>query len=163
MDPETLVVGLVALNGGQLVSKIRLQKTIYLLDACGLGSGLEFEYAKFGPYSMDLARAADDAVDSQVLGETTRQGYHAVPYSVFSTDGPVPEALGDLSAEVVQGKLELLERYSSLELEIAATVVFLRENGFDEDAIEMAKQLKPLKATDARLERAQELIGNLGL
>jgi hypothetical protein len=75
----------------------------------------------------------------------------------------VPEALGDLSAEVVQGKLELLERYSSLELEIAATVVFLRENGFDEDAIEMAKQLKPLKATDARLERAQELIGNLGL
>ena len=67
MDPVTLVVGLVALNGGQLVSKIRLQKTVYLLDACGLGSGLEFDYANFGPYSADLAQAADEALDSKCL------------------------------------------------------------------------------------------------
>lgn len=162
MDPVNLVVGLVALNGGRLVSKIRLQKTVYLLDMCGLGSGLEFDYGNFGPYSADLAQAADEAVDSEVLRENRQQGYHAVPYSTFSTDRPAPDALGKLSAEEVRKKLGLLENYSSLELEIAATIVFLRENDYGDKAIEMTKQLKPLKATDARLKKAQDLIGNLG-
>ncbi len=163
MNPVNLVVGLVALNDGQLVSKIRLQKTMYLLDACGLGSGLEFDYANFGPYSIDLARAADDALDSKELRECRKQGYHAVPYSIFSTDKPAPNALGNLSAKEVQEKLELLGNYSSLVLEIASTIIFHRETGSGDEAIELTKQLKPLKATDARLKKVQELIRDLRL
>ena len=163
MDPVKLVVGLVSLNGGQLVSKIRLQKTNYLLDACGLGSEFDFDYAKFGPYSVDLARAADEAVDAEVLKEDLKQGYHAIPYSIYSTDEPAPEVLGELSADEVRKKLVLLGDYSSLELEIAATIVFLRENDYGDRAIEMTKQLKPLRATEARLKKAQDLIERLGL
>jgi hypothetical protein len=86
-----------------------------------------------------------------------------VPYSIFSTDSPEPDALGDLSVKDVRERLTVLEDYSSLELEIAATVVFLRQIGFGDKAIEMTKQLKPLKATDKRIERAFGLIADLGL
>jgi len=34
---------------GELVGKVRLQKTVYLLDQIGMGSGFTYEYHHYGP------------------------------------------------------------------------------------------------------------------
>ena len=41
MNVEKIVVGLIALNGGTLVGRTRLQKQAYLLDKCGASFGLD--------------------------------------------------------------------------------------------------------------------------
>ena len=42
-DQRRYVAELVALNGGEIVGKIRLQKIAYLLEAAGLGIDLDYE------------------------------------------------------------------------------------------------------------------------
>lgn len=162
-DIVDLVVGLVALNGGELVSKIRLQKTFYLLEECGLGSGLDFDYRHYGPFSGDLARAADDDVDPRRLKSTPRPGFHAVPYTVYRTDEKAPDQLGNLPAGRVQELLKTMGRYSAVVLELAATVVLLRHYGLADDPIEKVRTLKPLKATPERITRANQLLAELGI
>jgi len=61
IEPEDKVAAVVDAAGGTLVSRVRLQKTVYLLDQLGLGSGFEFEYHHYGPYSRDLDIATGDA------------------------------------------------------------------------------------------------------
>src|SRR5262245_58288729 len=119
-----LVVGIVALNGGEIVGKTRLQKTVYLLDVCGLGSGMEFDYYNFGPYESDVAFATDLAVLTGRLTAETRPGFHSVPYSVFRTSEPVPSKIGLLPAVAARSKLDVLKSYSALDLEIAAALIY---------------------------------------
>ncbi|HQU09580.1 MAG TPA: hypothetical protein PLV25_06435, partial [Opitutales bacterium] len=61
MDREDIVVAVVAAAGGTLTSRVRLQKTIYLLDQLNLKSGFSFEYYHYGPFSRDLDNATADA------------------------------------------------------------------------------------------------------
>ncbi len=163
-EASDLVVGMVALNGGQLVSKIRLQKTVYLLEQCGLGGNFEFEYRNYGPFSIDVARAADDAVAGSRLTESSRPGHHAEPYTIYETEEHPPEKLGMVSSGDLRKKLKVMEHYSSLELEVASTIVFLQRQGHDEpSSIAGTKELKPLKATNERIARAHELLSELEL
>lgn len=162
-DISDLVVGVVALNGGQLVTKIRLQKTFYLLEQCGLGSGLDFDYHHYGPFSQELAQAADDAVDLGRLKPHERLGNHKIPYVVYRTQRKSPAKVAALSADVVAEKLKVLGSYSSLEMEVASTVLYVRDAGGGANAIEQTKALKPLKATETRIRRALALIRDLGM
>ena len=52
---------------------------------------------------------------------------------------------------------------SDIVLELAATVVYLKEEGYDERTIEELKIRKPLKATDQLIEKATDLLGDLEL
>ena len=62
MNIEKLVTDVVSLNkDGKLVGKTRLQKTFFLLDQLGMNSGAEFSYHYYGPYSADVASAAEMA------------------------------------------------------------------------------------------------------
>ena len=162
-DLSDIVVGVVALNDGQLVGKTRLQKTIFLLEACGLECGIDFDYHNFGPFSSDVAIAVDDARDMGLLRVDERYGYHAVPYAIFETEENAPQGLGNLSAATVRRILQDLSQYSALELEVAATVHYLRETEYGDDAIEEVKVRKPVKASRERLERSLQLLGGLGL
>lgn len=162
-EPWDIVVGVVALNGGELTGKTRLQKTLYLLDACGLESGFSYEYHHFGPFSASLAEAADDAWTLGNLHQETCQGKYEVPYTVFSTDLPPPGEVGSLPAAAVSGVLKTLRGYTATDLEIAATLHFLRENGYrgkEEDEVVIRK---PLKATPERIEKARGLLTGLHL
>lgn len=162
-DYIDLVTSVVALNGGRMVGKTRLQKTIFLLEAAGLGAEIDFDYHHYGPYSADIASAVDDAVDVGRLRPEVRFGYHEVPYTIYSTDAVPSNRIGALSAAEVQRLLAALDSYSALELEVAATIVYLRDNGYGERAVEETKLRKPAKATDARVRRALRLIDELGL
>ena len=162
-DPIDVVVGLVALNGGQLVSKTRLQKTFYLLEQFGLGTGFEFDYYHFGPFSAELAGATDDAADMGRLTTEVRPGFHEEPYTVYQSENGPPDRLSRLAAAEVREKLDVLGRYSALELEVAATILYLRENGYGDNARAETMARKPLKATEERVERASQLIQDLGV
>jgi len=159
-----LVVGLVALNGGQVVGKTRLQKLAYLLEVCGMSSGLEFEYHNYGPFSSELAREADFAVGAGMLTVESQTGFHEVPYTVFTTKHPAPARLGQLAAENARQKLSIMQKYSALDLEIAATLDWFRDSSSDRGEInDRVVGLKPVKATPVRLERGWQLLSELGL
>ena len=51
MNYPVAVTALVNLNGGRIVGKTRLQKTVYLLKECGIDLGFDFDYHHYGPYS----------------------------------------------------------------------------------------------------------------
>jgi uncharacterized protein YwgA len=57
IEPEDKVAAVVDAAGGTLVSRVRLQKTVYLLDQLGFSSEFEYEYHHYGPYSRDLDNA----------------------------------------------------------------------------------------------------------
>ena len=65
-------------------NRLKLQKTIYLLEAYGMQLGYGFSWYKYGPYSQDLVRDAytvlrsekkkyDKATSSWCFSETTRK------------------------------------------------------------------------------------------
>ena len=156
-----LVTGVIALNGGQIAGKTRLQKTFYLLEACGLESGFDYEYHHYGPYSFELTQATDDAVVAGLIEVEERFGHHQVPYTIFSSKEKRPSEIGSLDGDVVVKLLSIMDIYSALELELAATIHYLREIGYGDEAIEEIKIRKPMKADETRLKRAQSALNEL--
>jgi hypothetical protein len=80
-----------------------------------------------------------------------------------SHEAPLPDRLGALSAAEVRENLELMARYSAAELEVAASSVFLRKDGYPDDPVAETRRRNPATATVARIEKAQRLIAELGL
>ena len=102
MSPDDVVTGLVALNGGRLPGRTRLQKTAFLLERCGMSSGLSFSYYRYGPYSAELARGWDAAELKGRVSMTEHRGRQEMPYTEFTTDLPAPDRLGNLDAATVR-------------------------------------------------------------
>ena len=163
-DLSEEVANIVHLNGGDIVGRTRLQKSLFLLDAQGIGLNLDYDYHNFGPFSWDAAEATDDAVALEYLGEEKRFGYHQVPYSIFrvkSTGGG--KRHDDVLSEQRLQALQVMKEYSALELEVAATAVYLRDNGYAESYVEELAVRKPQKATPQRVKKALMLIEALGI
>ncbi len=163
MNGSELITSLVALNGGTIVGKTRLQKTVYLLGRCGVATDMEFEYYNYGPFSADLAAVSDFAEAEGLLKITERPGFYEVPYSVFETDISYPREIGGVSAEQVKKWLDILSRYTAIELELASTIDFLRCEGVEGDVDKTVSELKPLKSKKERLVRAHALLRELGI
>jgi hypothetical protein len=160
-----IVANVVALNGGRLVGRTRFQKTMYLLGQLGVRVPFEFEYHHYGPYSAELADALDAAVGTKWLTEGIGIGYHDSAYSIFSSRRAKPDSLGGAQGLQVEKWLRTLEEFTGTDLELAATLVYLR----DESGVPTAnldnelKLLKPVKASDSRLKRAWHLLSQLEL
>ena len=166
MNSEDIVVSLISMHGGELVGRTRLQKQAYLLHRCGGNFGLSFVYHHYGPYSFDLVDGLTDACAEGRVKINERIGSYGVPYAIFKlADDETLEHLGDLSSSEVRNLVEKMQGVSDIVLELAATIVFLREEaGYPGDrAIEETKARKPLKATEHRIEQARALLDDLGL
>ncbi|UYN94556.1 MAG: hypothetical protein KIT25_21390 [Enhydrobacter sp.] len=165
MNTEKLVTEIVTLNADKkLVGKTRLQKTFYLLDQLGMNSDAEFDYHHYGPYSEDVASAAEMAtLLYDFEADERRSGARDVTYVVYSSKEKQPKALGNLSQDRAKAALTSMASVSDVVLELAATMVFLRNNGYEKDFVDEVRERKPLKATEDRLRRAQDLIKELGL
>ena len=166
MNAEDIVVDLIALNGGVLVGRTRLQKGAYLLHRCGASFDLPFVYHHYGPYSFGLAAGCLDARAEEWIEIEERPGRYGIPYAIFRIrEGARPSRnLGALSADKARSLLEKMGRVSDIELELAATIVFLREEGgYRDGAVEETKARKPLKAAGKRLDNALALLDALGL
>jgi len=149
------VARIVHLNGGQLVGKTRLQKSAYFLEAKGLGFGIDFSYYRYGPYSEDLANFADDAKNSGLIDIEWKTSSDGAKYAVFRS--LLTGFIEDQSDTKRRRVLEILEHYSAVEVELAATAHFLSKNGYATAPWEETKRRKSSKADTERLNRARQL------
>lgn len=161
---DDLVVGTIALAGGELVGRIRVQKVVYLLDQLGLASGAPFEYHHYGPYSEAVSDAIADAKFWGELEEVVNfRVVDGAPYSTFKTSADAPEEIGELDAENARYYLERFAGCSSTVLELAATVHWL---AFVENVPDWRAEIEVRKAGktgNGRLQQALSLLTDIGL
>lgn len=166
MSVDDIVVNLIALHGGRLVGRTRLQRQAYLLHRRGAGFDLPFVYHHYGPYSFDLVDGLTGACADGRIDVEEKFGRHGVPYAIFTLGGDTapPEGIGQLAAADARELLETMKNVSDVVLELAAAIVFLREEGgYADQAEEETRVRKPLKATDACMTKARALLDTLGL
>lgn len=169
MNVEDIVVNLIALHDGRkLVGRTRLQKEAYLLHRSGANFDLPFPftYRHYGPYSYALADGLLDARASNRIDIEERLGSYSVRYAIFRSKGDQDGHgdLGNLSARRARSLVREMQEVSDLVLELAATIVFLRdEGGYGAEAEAETAARKPLKATAERMGKALDLLGKLGL
>ena len=150
------VAAIIADAGGRVVGRTRLQKIAYLLTVTGMESGLAFTYKHYGPYSEDLATAARVG---NLLGDLEESEYAATwggSYSIFTARSEAFATGNDSRHRFAKVAAES----DAVELELAATAVFLSNEGYQDPWQETARR-KPEKADSERLARAKDLLRSL--
>ncbi len=164
-EGDRLVAGVVAAAGGQVVGRVRLQKMFYLLDRIGLGSGFDYEYHYYGPYSSEVAEAVEDATAFGRLEERVgRRSYDGVSYSIFENPRlPAQPCLGSLDYDHAAKALRLMQAEPATVLELAATIDWLRTQEQVSDwRLELVRR-KGAKAEASRVARAERLLHDLNM
>lgn len=142
--------------GGHIVGRTRFQKIAFILEAAGVGAGFPFRYKHYGPYSEQLAAAAQTARIFGMLNEqetpATWGGLYSTYFSLLPQDYQTPEPRRRLAQELVN--------VDAVELELAATALFLASERFQDPWAETARR-KPEKADSGRLQRARQLYDRL--
>lgn len=144
---------LVTASGGEIETRIRVQKEAYLvgLKFPGFFDVREFEYHHYGPYSRSLSDALQFAVSSDLIEEKDESPSDGsfTKYSYFITD------FGRRTIDSVASMDSSLEEFVGFlkskdwrTLELAATICFLEINeSLDRSAaVQKALSLKPLTA-----------------
>jgi hypothetical protein len=142
--------------GGNIVGRTKLQKIAYFLEVAGVGAGFPFLYKHYGPYSEQLADATQHAAALRIIIENEYIANWGGHYSTFCTemhpDGGTHPARIRLAREMVGA--------DAVELELAATAVFLAQDGVSDPWKETARR-KPEKAENGRLDGAKQLYQRL--
>jgi uncharacterized protein YwgA len=142
--------------GGRIVGRTKLQKITYILQEAGLVDGFDFEYYHYGPYSEQLASTAKNAVLLGVISEREQAAAWGGSYSTY-------EAMPALGVALNEGRVPIAQaaaKANSVELELAATALYLFKEGYTDPWAETARR-KPEKADDDRLARAKDLYQSL--
>lgn len=138
--------------GGHIVGRTKLQKIGFFLEAAGVGSGFPFRYKHYGPYSEQLAAAAQHAAALRLIIEDETVATWGGQYSIFHTQMPPDPSTHPARARLAQEMVSA----DAVELELAATAAFLAYESFPDPWAETARR-KPEKAEGGRLERAKQL------
>ena len=164
MDQFDYVGALVQLNGGEIIGKTRLQKTVFLLESKKLGYGFDFDYHNFGPFSSELAFAVDGAESLGYIETEERYGvHHSIPCVIFKSTGNSPEFREDGQLKEQKKALDEIRQYSALQLELAATAIYLKKYEYLAQYWTEVEKRKPLKAVSANIEAAKKLVDQLQL
>lgn len=142
--------------GGEIVGRTRLQKIAYLLGVAGLEDSFSFRYKHYGPFSEELANAAKYGRLLGQLQELERPTGWGGTYSIYRVND---QTTADVPPERVQLAKAAAEA-DAVELELAATAVFLASEGHENPWQETARR-KPEKADADRLRRAKDLLETL--
>lgn len=142
--------------GGEIVGRTRLQKIAFLLEAAGVGSGFTFQYKHYGPYSEDLATAVSTANALTLITEIQQRAAWGGMYSIYSCTQAL-EQTTEVSRRTIA---EEGARADAIELELAATALFLASQGERDPWGETARR-KPDKAALHRIANARELYNRL--
>lgn len=157
MTTPKAVGELIALAGGKIIGRTKLQKSACVLELTGLGYGFQFKYKHFGPYSEELKIACDDAQALGYLYEKTETANWGGWYSVF--EAPPTQPSGERQAQRT-ALLAITAIADSVDLELAVTAAFLAVNGVS-DAWREVESRKPTKASPDHLLAAKELYRRL--
>lgn len=164
MDAEALILAVLdAVPNHEIQGRKRLQKMSYFAVQTGTEANVRFFLHDFGPFSADVANAADllaflgDLEEQDVaLGPTKR---YSKRYRLADPQS-VPARLPRESAEA----LRALNEFSTIELEIASTIFYFMSQRMNEpQAVEATKKLKPSKSQPKIISRAKDALAKVGL
>lgn len=144
--------GIVRDAGGRIVGRTRFQKLAYFLAASGLEDIFNFSYKHYGPFSDSLSSASREADLLGLLTETEYSTSWGGTYSVFQVDDLMPEDVSQARRQIG----DLAVQADAVELELAATALFLAKEGF-QDPWQETRRRKPEKSDEARLASARLL------
>ena len=164
MNAGNFVAALVKAAGGELVGRVRLQKIAYLLQKLGVeeADGLDWDYHHFGPYSREVESDIIFANLFDVVREERKpRAFDGALYSIFKLGDKPGEAIepSDRMKELVQH----LKDENSVVLELAATAHWLFDVEKVKDWEKEIRLRKTWKVEDGRLDKALELLAQLGL
>jgi uncharacterized protein len=162
MTQASDVAHLILLNGGRLVGKTRLQKSAYFLEAKGVGFGFDFSYHHFGPYSEELSNSADDAIALKLIDIDWKTSQAGARYAIFRV-GEAPSDGNGAQDDKRKKILDVLSKYSAVELELAATADFFERTALAADAWAETKRRKSGKLSGERLHRSKQLLEEIKL
>lgn len=167
MEREDKVVAVLAAAGGSVIGRVRLQKSVYLLERLGLNSGFRFAYHHYGPFSRDLDNAMADAkAFGLVKEEFRRRESDGAIYSAFTLQPEAsvdPRAYGTLGQERTAALVNRFAETNVTVLELAATVHWLAEAEHVPDWPAEIRKRKGVKVKEGRLEQAVDLLTELHL
>lgn len=159
------ILKIAAASGGEIDTRIRLQKEAYLLAVCRLGrfDASDFEYHHYGPYSRAVSDALRFAVSAGYLDETAEyidDNQSSIKYSYNITP------LGrDLLGQVnyfepeIEDLIGYLSRQPWRSLELAATVRFLEDReGIEDREVALAEAIRLKPATKGFQTQARAVL-----
>jgi len=166
-EDEKLVRDVLAAADGRIIGRIRIQKIFYLLEQLGLSSRFRFSYHYFGPYSGELALAIERAkiLDKSVKEDLVPFDGEGGFYSVYelAAEQQIPEQVGEIPSERARELISRMKRETSVVIELAATIHWLRKKEKIADWCHELKLRKPTKAQDPQIQRARALLEEIGL
>lgn len=159
MKPDSFILSaLQTLPDHTITGKKRLQKLAMLLQVAGLEVDADFSLHHYGPYSFELAEAADELYWTGVISEQSEQrGVFGTFQTVYRLDD-CDEAPKELP-NPFKNKLLQLNEFSTIALEMASTIALFENEGLSRNAAtEKASTLKKAKATPAIMEKAGKIL-----
>ena len=153
INTATKIVEIVRDGGGSVVGRTRLQKIAYLLTVTGNESGLTFSYKHYGPFSEEVASAARNAHLLGKMQEVEQVANWGGSYSIYSVSEPT-KATVSASRRLLA---TMAASADAIELELAATAVFLAKEGHQDPWAETARR-KPEKSDNGKIEKAKQLL-----
>jgi len=148
-------VRIVSAADNELVGRVRLQRTAFLLDLAGLGSGYRFRYKHYGPFSEELDSAVDLAPLFYDFREDLVQSDWGGTHSVFTSGARYKGNDDDAYKKLVS----IAKRADPIALELAAAAAYFA-NERHQDPWGETKRRKPEKAANGRLDEAKALYGS---
>jgi uncharacterized protein YwgA len=158
------LIALVLQNAKHVDGRTKMQKISYLANLGGWNA-MEFRYHNFGPYSDSLATELDNLrnigwVEERQIGALHKysfaRAHQEVGYSLVS------RALPDVGEKLVSktsGLVKHLNQFTSDELEIMATLMYLKVKNpgiSEDDAVKLTCELKP-KFTEEQVSKGRRI------
>lgn len=168
MSARDLIAQMVALAGGTITGRVRLQKIVYLLTRKGLGGDFAFSYHHYGPFSRGVDEAISEAKAFCDLHENMgRRVSDGAPFSVFilsqHNEHRPATSLGSIPIAQAERDIAAMVAVPSTVIEIAATIEWLRHDERVQDwRMELIRR-KGVKAGGGRIDQALALLEKLRL
>ncbi|WOJ90100.1 hypothetical protein RZS28_01995 [Methylocapsa polymorpha] len=163
MTAEEIIVAILrTLPAHTVRGKKRLQKLVYFLQQAGVDCAATFQIRNFGPFSTEVELASTmltlfgDIEEKEI--ETGYAKYLTIEYSLSE------EAFeGDPLSAPFSEMLLSLNEFSTIDLEVASTVLFFEKSGCDRtSAISRTRAIKPTKVNDKTLANANAILRLFG-
>lgn len=164
---SSVIADVLRAGDGRIVGKVRIQKILYLLEQLGLEARIPFSYHHYGPYAEAISSALDYAelVDQTIAEEpgVTNSGYGFVSYMLKSQSGEAPATVGEIPFAEAQALIRKMQAETSVNIELAATIHWLKHKERIADWSSELVRRKTTKATPENIARALALLREVGL
>jgi len=159
MTPDQAILAVLATVPERTVrGKKRLQKLVHLWQASGVEINASFKIRYYGPFSREIE---DACTILSLFGDVEEKEVSTGYANYLTTEFSLPS---DAHVDLVEVKdsdratLVKLNEFSTVELEVASTIVFFMKTGLSfEKSIEETRKMKPTKVNDITIRNAREI------